>query len=46
MLFNRFSRTNYPANLGWELPFAHDDRREHSAPNPPTFRLQSMEHPI
>ncbi|KAK1145066.1 hypothetical protein N8T08_004495 [Aspergillus melleus] len=30
MLFNRFSRANYPGNLGWELPFVHDDRRERS----------------
>ncbi|PLB45321.1 Na(+)/H(+) antiporter 1 [Aspergillus steynii IBT 23096] len=47
MLFNRFSRANYPGNLGWELPFVHDDRHEQSgAPNPPTFHLQSMGHHI
>ncbi|KAH8431978.1 putative plasma membrane antiporter [Aspergillus melleus] len=47
MLFNRFSRANYPGNLGWELPFTHDDRRERSSvPSPPTFHLQSMENPI
>lgn len=47
LLFNRFSRSNYPENIGWELPSVYSDRREpSSAPNPPSFQLQSMGHPI
>ncbi|THC92941.1 hypothetical protein EYZ11_007584 [Aspergillus tanneri] len=44
MLFNRFSRSNYPSNIGWELPHVKDNCDR--APDPPTFQLQNMQRQI
>ena len=47
VMYNRFSRSRHPEQIGWELPVARDEeerpmRYSWEPPKPPTFQLQSM----
>ncbi|KAG2411927.1 hypothetical protein HFD88_009483 [Aspergillus terreus] len=44
MLYNRFSRSNYPEDIGWDIPSVYGEgRRERTdPPDPPTFQLQNI----
>lgn len=44
MLYNRFSRSNYPEDIGWDIPSVYGEgRRERTdPPDQPTFQLQNI----
>jgi hypothetical protein len=49
MMYNRFSRSRYPEQIGLELPIVQDEAERTmkktntwEPPSPPTFQLQSM----
>ncbi|RJE24968.1 Plasma membrane antiporter [Aspergillus sclerotialis] len=47
IMYNRFSRSRYSEQIGWELPVTRDEaerskRNSWERPKPPTFQLQSM----
>ncbi|KAL4876716.1 hypothetical protein BJY04DRAFT_222892, partial [Aspergillus karnatakaensis] len=46
LMYNRFSRTKFPAHMGWALPHfrsVHTDEREQAFPRVESFQLGTVE---